>query len=447
MIGAQAKFAYSFSIDSHKLLLIGTDGYLIEPVEVDYIIIHTGERYDFLLSADQPRNKNYLIRAETLEVNCSTLVRDESLENNDAIAVLTYNGNAVDKPSIQEEYESGKRNCSLDNVCKVANCPFENYVPSSGYDCSKLHIHELKLLVPTPKNELPQSDKVDLESTWFFNFGFDGVELTSTVNGRNFLLPTTALQTQGYGQIQPELCKELNDVCNETENDCKCVQIIDIGKDFSGKTVRFVFSSLNTTQGYAFAHPIHLHGHSFHIVKTGYGSYFLNGSLDEATADISCDRPCLGPPEWTNNTSPDISITNKTICKDTVIAPAGGYVVVDFIADNPGFWFLHCHIETHQLEGMALVINELESLQNPPPSGLSGCGNFNWTVKQFNNKLHFKAEGSKGKGLTDDLAIKVFVPISTLVLGFIIGISVTLCVWKKPCSQGRKGYSSLPQNT
>ena len=79
--------------------------------------------------------------------------------------------------------------------------------------------------------------------------------------------------------------------------------------------------------------------------------------------------------------------------------------------------------------------------------GMSECGNFNWTVKQFNNKLHFKAEGSKGKGLTDDLAIKVFVPISTLIVGFIIGISVTLCVWKKPCSQERDGYSSLPQNT
>ena len=46
--------------------------------------------------------------------------------------------------------------------------------------------------------------------------------------------------------------------------------------------------------------------------------------------------------------------------KDTVIVPFGGYTVIRFIVDNPGWWFLHCHIEVHQLEGMAVVIKELE---------------------------------------------------------------------------------------
>ena len=46
--------------------------------------------------------------------------------------------------------------------------------------------------------------------------------------------------------------------------------------------------------------------------------------------------------------------------KDTVMVPYGGYVVVYFKADNPGYWFLHCHIEVHQLEGMGVVIREGE---------------------------------------------------------------------------------------
>ena len=52
---------------------------------------------------------------------------------------------------------------------------------------------------------------------------------------------------------------------------------------------------------------------------------------------------------------------------------------------------MHCHIEPHLLDGMAVVINELYSLQNRPPAGLArlGCGNFNWTVDEFEDKLNF----------------------------------------------------------
>ena len=109
LIGAQGNYAYRFSIDSHKLLLVATDGYFIEPVETDYIIINSGERYDFILDAVREDKKIFLMRAETLEVNCNTLVRDSSLEFNDAIAVLTYDGSPVDTNTIADDYNNGKR--------------------------------------------------------------------------------------------------------------------------------------------------------------------------------------------------------------------------------------------------------------------------------------------------------------------------------------------------
>lgn len=44
LVGAQGTVAYKFSIDDHKLIVVGTDGYWLEPIkEVDYIIIHSGE--------------------------------------------------------------------------------------------------------------------------------------------------------------------------------------------------------------------------------------------------------------------------------------------------------------------------------------------------------------------------------------------------------------------
>ena len=40
-------------------------------------------------------------------------------------------------------------------------------------------------------------------------------------------------------------------------------------------------------------------------------------------------------------------------------------------------------MEPHQLEGMALVINEAPEKQPPLPEGMQTCGNFTWTVDEF----------------------------------------------------------------
>ena len=62
LIGVQGLFAFRFSIDEHNLTVISTDGSPIEPISTQFIILHTGERYDFILTAKQPRSNNYWIR-------------------------------------------------------------------------------------------------------------------------------------------------------------------------------------------------------------------------------------------------------------------------------------------------------------------------------------------------------------------------------------------------
>lgn len=81
LIGEQTKLAYKFSIDEHNLTVIATDGNLIEPVEAQFVIVHIGERYDFLLKANKPREDidDYWIRAETLEVDFTTDLPHPSL--------------------------------------------------------------------------------------------------------------------------------------------------------------------------------------------------------------------------------------------------------------------------------------------------------------------------------------------------------------------------------
>ena len=72
---------------------------------------------------------------------------------------------------------------------------------------------------------------------------------------------------------------------------------------------------------------------------------------------------------------------------DTIFIPAGDYVVVYIQSDNPGYWYLHCHIEVHQLQGMAIIINEAEDEQFPVPSGTDICGNFTWSLDEFYEAL------------------------------------------------------------
>lgn len=64
-------------------------------------------------------------------------------------------------------------------------------------------------------------------------------------------------------------------------------------------------------------HPIHLHGHTFETVIDG--------------------KPGAR--------------------KDTVIVPPMESVTVDFVADNPGSWAIHCHNIYHAEAGMQTVLS------------------------------------------------------------------------------------------
>lgn len=75
----------------------------------------------------------------------------------------------------------------------------------------------------------------------------------------------------------------------------------------AGERIRLVIT--NDTM---MAHPIHLHGHTFQV-STGSGT---------------------GPR------------------KDTVFVPVMGSVTLEFVADNPGQWLLHCHNIYHAESGM-----------------------------------------------------------------------------------------------
>ena len=399
LVGAQGYYASKFSIDGHKLTVVATDGYWLEPVkDVDYIIIHTGERYDFLLSATNTDGPNdFWMRAETLEVNIRGSGPPYQTLGHAAEAVLHYKqpGDSddpdVNVPSTQ--YEEIKDNsppieCTSTNPCRAVNCPFLDFHPSYNITC--VNVKDLRLLEPTPPKELPNANPKDSEEcpdcSHFINFNFEGESQTSSVNGRNFIFPSFPPQTQHRQFERKDTKCNLTADCNPFTAACTCVHVIDIPQD---ETVQMVFSSIGLVGS---PHPIHLHGHTFHVVHVGYPEYdSTTGFVGNHNSDIHCDdidctkegcntRRCTRP-SWAE--PKEFSIDAKTVRKDTVMVPAGGYVVINFISDNPGWWFLHCHIEVHQLQGMALIVNEISDKQPKPPIGMNKCGDFEISAKRF----------------------------------------------------------------
>ncbi|XP_070533730.1 uncharacterized protein [Ptychodera flava] len=184
-------------------------------------------------------------------------------------------------------------------------------------------------------------------------------------------------------------------VCNETEcseRHCSCTHFIEIK---TGKVVQIVLYNMVQYPGEGIRgtpHPVHIHGHHFYVLKIGYAQYYANGLYAGDNQDIDCgdcgeDERCNSGKwrntSWGGDNIPGLNLVNPPM-KDTVIVPVGGYVVIRYVADNPGWWFVHCHIEMHQVEGMALMIKEGdESEMKPPPRNFRTCGRFTWSAEEF----------------------------------------------------------------
>ena len=379
------------SIDGHNLTLIAADGFLLQPIpDLDYIIVHAAERYDFIVNADQDSTQNYWIRAETLEINTTSNSQAPYANfNHQALAVLHYQDAPNPVGTELGRIPHSPPDCPTVG-CTAANCPFEKFHDSYNIAC--LHpAQDFRLLNPTSADELPSSEP-DEGQEYFFNFGYQGEsDLSANINGRLFQSPTFSLSTQ-----REEIDKDSLNLCSDAEyscfDGCRCTQMLELP---FGKTIRFVLTSIGTQ-----THPIHLHGQSFWVVDSGYGYYNTRtGFIEQSTNSLSClkdqsdfnntdSQPCTTV-RWREGYRPNIYLNSSTPRMDTILVPAGGYVVIQFRSDNPGFWFFHCHIEEHLLEGMAMVVAVDPSRQNPPPDGMYTCGNFNWTVQEFQEKLKF----------------------------------------------------------
>ena len=461
-VGVQGLFAYRVSIDDHELILVAADGDMTQPITVDYFVIHSGERYDFILNTTGNNVSNYWIRAETFEA-------DGSLDHM-AEAVLHYTGAPVPQPATNfSEVTSERRTCSPDNKCVAANCPFKEFPASFGIDC--IHIHQFRSLEDPPNEELPtlKVDEGCADCVHFFNFGFDGRGRTSSINARNFRLPPTPYQSYpdqyeidiGNNRTCQE-CSPEEEETGEPSPECACSHLRLIASHLESTnpyrshdpTIQLIISSVGD-RGLGsfrdFSHPVHLHGHYFYVLHVEHG-HTIDGILNKSSEDIVCNHTRCFDPRWgveknlseyrgdpVPGQTDAFYIRSNTVRKDTVLVPAGGYVIAYLRADNPGFWLLHCHIEPHQLGGMAVILREYGS-HPPPPPEINRCGDFSWSVEDFKRSLAYTGQSSTESYVSLHVAWVAtlsFLSLMFLLLAAMLGV---ICMYNY---RHRKGYKRV----
>ncbi|CAL8133004.1 unnamed protein product [Orchesella dallaii] len=308
IINAGAVASYNFSIDGHLLETIEVDGIeAAKPIVVNLVSIAPGQRYSFLVrrssNIDDDEGR-YLVRA-TLRKESLSLIEGQNINEypealiSDVTAVLNY----VDE-DLGQFHNLVKETTEMFSYREIVPPPVHHELGKNG---QVVYLDEMDL---SPLDGIPAPDYFDTEFSIHTAFVSDenGVRRAS-FNGTPFSLP----------HEKPLLISLLEE---------EPLPLHSFPLEISyGSVVQLV---VNNPFG---PHPLHLHGHHFWVVGAGE---MHAGDYDPSINQLRVDG----------------------VKRDTVVVEQGSWVVIRFVADNPGIWTFHCHMDWHNLGGMALTFVE-----------------------------------------------------------------------------------------
>ncbi|KAI8975364.1 Cupredoxin [Mycotypha africana] len=112
----------------------------------------------------------------------------------------------------------------------------------------------------------------------------------------------------------------------------------------NNEVVDLVFQNTVSNVGSCLLHPWHTHGHSHYVIASGEGDYIHDRDkhIRNFRHPLYRDTTVVYPSKPENGTK------------------GCGWTKVRILANNPGFWAVHCHITTHMLQGKMII------LETPP---------------------------------------------------------------------------------
>lgn len=354
-------------VEGHELTIISSDSYNVEPRSFDTLINNSGERYDFILTANHTKG-DFWIRVCGLGV-CA-------IKPTESFALLRYTSNSnetnedvtlqpeLDFPAYNETFPSERFLNHPNASCFEGNrdhCITElNALEEDAELLNKKPDHKFFLAF----HNFPVSNKEIFNTGHFHHFSNlqNNLTIVGAVNNLSLIFPSSPPLTQPKDIDESQYCDEFHWPKNCIgKRLCSCIHRIKIRKD---SIVELVIVDESTAVG-RMHHPFHLHGYRFMV--TALGQHPLGLPMTVARA-IKMEMQKGLPRNYHNDRPP---------FKDTVSIPSCGYAVVRFRANNPGYWLMHCHYEWHLAIGMGLILqvgrqNQMVS----PPKDFPQCKNF-----------------------------------------------------------------------
>ncbi|KAG9454645.1 hypothetical protein H6P81_007549 [Aristolochia fimbriata] len=344
-----------FSIANHSLTVVEADAVYVKPFQTDTLLITPGQTTNVLLRT-QPTfpNATFLMAARPYATGLGTF------DNSTVAGVVEY-------------YKQPSSSSSISvNIPPPKKLPlFKPTLPALNDTSFATNFSSRLRSLATP--QFPANVPQTVDKRFFFTVGLgtnpcpgnacqgpNGTKFAASINNVSFVQPTTALlQAHFFGQSKGVYTTDFpsnppfqfdytgNIPPNNTmvDNETKVVVL-----PFNAR-VELVMQDTSILG--AESHPLHLHGFNFFVVGQGFGNF-----------DKKKD-----PPKF-NLVDP--------VERNTVGVPSGGWVAIRFLADNPGVWFMHCHLEVHTSWGLKMAWVVLDGkLPNqklpPPPSDLPKC--------------------------------------------------------------------------
>ncbi|KNA11344.1 hypothetical protein SOVF_136100 [Spinacia oleracea] len=336
IINAALNMEQFFAIAKHNLTIVEADGAYTKPLTVSQVMLGPGQTINALVTTNQQPGKY------SISVGPYMSARNVTFQNISSIAYFQYSGYSSNNfplsyaqlPSFNDTLVintvmDGLRSLGPVNVPREIDTPLFITIGINVQKCTSR----------TPSQNCK---------------GINGGVMAASMNNVSFIKPNISLLEAYYEKINghytedfPDFPQKVYDFVNQAPNDIPHDTQSIIGTRTKvieyGSRVQIILQDTGTVT--TENHPIHLHGHSFYVVGYGAGNY-----SPQAASFNLVDPPYL----------------------NTIGVPSGGWAAIRFVADNPGVWFMHCHMEVHLSWGLSVVLivkngqGKLEALPRPP---------------------------------------------------------------------------------
>ncbi|XP_057788278.1 laccase-11-like [Salvia miltiorrhiza] len=327
-----------FAVAGHNMTVVEIDAVYTKPFSTDAILIAPGQTTNVLVRTNRAPGRYFMAARPFMDAPIA-------VDNRTATAILQYKGVASTiTPALP-------------------HLPLQN-------DTAFALTYDGKLRsLNSPR--FPANVPLEVDRHLFYTIGLgvdpcpaclNGTKLVASLNNITFVMPQVALLQAHYSGLKGVYTTDFPDRPPTPFNYTGAPLTANLRTAGEGRRPRLSKVAFNTSVELVLqdtnllsveSHPFHLHGYNFFVVGTGVGNF--DPARDPARFNL------VDPPE-----------------RNTVGVPTGGWTAIRFRADNPGVWFMHCHLEVHTGWGLktAFVVEDGPDQDHavlPPPKDLPLC--------------------------------------------------------------------------